>query len=268
MKKKRLAIIGTGSIGKKIAKELESHLKDNYKLVGMMKNTNKNIKKIQSQFHIPIVTDFLKLLSLEPDFIIEAASVDVVKKYGKKILTRGIHFIPLSVGGLANLNFYEELQRQAKINNSILYIPSGAIGGFDLMRKLSLADKPEVVINTYKSPTSLKGATLPNNQEISKDQKEIIFNGSAKEAIEYFPQNINIAIASALATIGPEKVKTIIHSDPDIESNYHDIMVKNKEGEANISFAAQPSDNARTSSITAWSVISLLENIVNPVRFF
>lgn len=268
MIKKKLAIIGTGSIGKKVAKEVHSHLKEHYQLVGMMKNTQKNIQKLEAQFRVPVVTDFHELLNLEADFIIEAASVDVVKEYGKDILSRGIHFIPLSVGGLVDLDFYEELQRQAKMNHSVLYIPSGAIGGFDLMRKLTLADEPELVIHTYKSPESLEGATLPNNQEIARDQKEIIFNGSAEEAIKYFPQNINIAIASALATIGPKKVQTIIHSDPEIESNHHKIMIKNKEGEANISVAAQPSDNPRTSSITAWSIISLLENIVNPVRFF
>lgn len=268
MSLKKVAIIGAGTISQKIAEELDQHLSHAYQLIGMMKNTDKNITELRKRFNIPIVTDFNEIIRLKPDFIIEAASVDVVKTYGKEILKRGIHFIPLSVGGLVNHKFYEELQILAKENNTVLYIPSGAIGGFDLMRKLTLADSPVVTVNTYKSPESLKGVKLVNNKELALDRKEVIFDGSAEEAIKHFPQNINIAIATALATVGPDKVQTTIHSDPEIKANLHKIMIKNKEGKADISFAAQPSDNARTSSITAWSVISLLQNISDPIRFF
>ena len=268
MLKKKVAIIGAGTISQKIAEELDQHLNHTYQLVGMMKNTDKNIDKLRNKFNIPIVTDFEEMIRLKPDFIIEAASVDVVKAYGKEILKRGIHFIPLSVGALVDQDLYENLQLLAKENNSVLYIPSGAIGGFDLMRKLTLADSPEVTVNTFKSPESLKGASPLNNKELSFNKKEVIFDGSAEEAIKLFPQNINIAVATALATIGPENVQTTIHMDPEIKANLHKIMIKNKEGEANISFAAQPSDNARTSSITAWSIISLLKNISEPIRFF
>lgn len=268
MIKKKVAIIGTGTIGKKVAKELKNHLAKDYELVGMMKNKKKGIKKLEETFKIKVVTNLSNLLKLTPDFIVEAASGDVVKKYGEEILSKGIHFIPLSVGALADTDFYTLLQKRAKENNAVLYIPSGAIGGFDLMRKLTLADEPKVVINTYKSPNSLKDAPLFKEQNLSYNKKEIVFKGSAKEAINYFPQNINIAIATAIATIGPENVQTTIHSDPKIEANFHDIRITNKEGNANISFAAQPSDNQRTSSITAWSIISLLKNISDPIRFF
>jgi Predicted dinucleotide-utilizing enzyme len=77
-----------------------------------------------------------------------------------------------------------------------------------------------------------------------------------------------VAVATALATVGPDQTRTVIYSDPELEANVHEIRVTNKEGTANIRFASKPSDNPRTSSITAWSVISLLKNIAEPVRFF
>lgn len=268
MLKKKVAIIGAGIIGQKIAEELKNQLNESYQLVAIMKNSENNIVELKERFNVLITTEFNEVMKLNPDFIIEAASVNVVKKHAFEILTHGINFIPLSVGGLVDQEFYEDLQHQAKENNSILYIPSGAIGGFDFMRKLTLADSPEVTIDTYKSPESLEGAKLLTEEKSISNKKEIIFEGSAKEAIKYFPQNINIAIAAALATVGPDNVKTTIHCDPEMNANLHKIRIKNKKGEANISFAARPSNNARTSSITAWSVISLLENIVSPVRFF
>lgn len=268
MMKKKIAIIGTGTIGTTIAQELKMQLKTKYELVGMMKRTNEHIEELAEKFNTKIVTDFSDLLELMPDYIIEAASVDIVKKHAETILEQGIHFIPLSVGALADQTFYESLQERAQANHAVLYIPSGAIGGFDLMRKMTLADSPEVEINTYKSPASLSDAPFLNDQALVMNEKEVVFDGSAKEAIVGFPQNINVAVATGLATVGPDNVRTIIHSIPGLEANIHEVSVRNKEGTANIRFAAQPSDNARTSSITPWSVISLLKNIADPVRFF
>ncbi len=268
MSQKKVALIGAGTIARKIAKELNSQLKTEYTLVGIMKRQTQDLEMLAEKFETEVTTDFDDILALKPDFIVEAASVKVVKEYGQQILAAGISFIPLSVGGLVDPVFYTTLQELAKVNNSVLYIPSGAIGGFDLMRKLTLADTPEVTINTYKSPESLKDADWTVDLTASPNETQIVFDGTAAEAIKYFPQNINIAIATALATVGPSHVRTTIHCDPNIQANLHELSVKNKEGTANISFAAKPSTNARTSSITAWSVISLLKNIAEPVRFF
>lgn len=268
MSKKKVAIIGTGIIGTTIAKELKVHLENSYELVGMMKRTNEQIEELSARFDTKVVTDFSDLLQLAPDFIIEAASVDIVKEYGAEILSHGIHFIPLSVGALADNDFYDKLQQKALANHAVLYIPSGAIGGFDFMRKMTLADPPEVEINTYKSPESLSDAPFLKDESFIMNEKEVVFDGSAQEAIVGFPQNINVAVATGLATIGPENVRTIIHSIPGLEANIHEITIRNKKGTTDIRFAAQPSDNARTSSITPWSVISLLKNIADPVRFF
>jgi len=268
MTKKKLAIIGTGAIGMTIAKEVNDSLSDYYELAGLMKNTHKKIKELEETFNTKVTTDFSELLKGKPDIIVEAAGGDVVHEYGETILNKGIDFIPLSVGGLADEYFYQQLQKTAKDNQSVLYVPSGAIGGFDLMRKMTLADEPEVEINTYKAPGSLKGAPYLEDKDLSETEKEVIFDGSAKEAITGFPKNINVAVATALATVGPENTRTKIHSDPKLKANIHEITVKNKEGTADIRFAGRPSDNVKTSSITPWSVISLLKNIAEPVRFF
>lgn len=268
MTTQKVAIIGTGTIGQTIAMELANHLHEDYQLVGMMKRSQTQVESLANRFKTNVVTDLAELLQLKPDFIIEAASVGAVQRYGHTILTKGIHFIPLSIGALADESFYAELQEKAQANQAILYIPSGAIGGFDFMRKMTLADTPKVEINTYKSPNSLADAPFLKGRSLSNQDKEVVFDGSAQEAIKGFPQNINVAVATGLATVGPDQVRTIIHSDPELEANIHEISIENKEGRADIRFAAQPSENRRTSSITPWSVISLLKNIADPVRFF
>lgn len=86
MRKQKIAIIGIGSIGQTIAKEMPHHLRDYYELVGLMKHSPKRIEELEAAFNVPVVTQFSKLLETEPDFVIEAAGVDVVKDYGEAIL--------------------------------------------------------------------------------------------------------------------------------------------------------------------------------------
>lgn len=267
-KRKRVAIIGTGAIGTTIAEELQNSLSEYYELAGLMKQSKNRVEALEKTFSVPVVFELPDLLALKPDLVVEAAGVDSVKDFGKAILSAGIDFIPLSVGGLVDESFYEELQAVAKKEGAVLYIPSGAIGGFDLMRKMTLVETPTVEIHTSKPPRGLEGAPYMEGKKLSDAQKEVVFDGTAKEAIEGFPQNINVAIATALATVGVENTRTVIISDPELETNTHDIRLENTEGVANITFASQPSDNPQSSSITAWSVISLLKNIAEPVRFF
>ncbi len=267
-KRKRVALIGVGAIGATIADELQNSLSEYYELAGLMKQSKHRAEALEKTYAVPVVFELAELLALKPDILVEAAEVDSVKAFGKQILAASIDFIPLSVGGLVDEAFFQELQRTAKASNAVLYIPSGAIGGFDLMRKMALVDTPEVEIQTSKPPRGLEGAPHMEGKTLSPIEKEVVFEGTAKEAIEGFPQNINVAIATALATVGVDKTRTVITSDPRLEANTHKIRVENKEGLAEIAFASQPSGNPRSSSITAWSVISLLKNIAEPVRFF
>lgn len=268
MKKQKIAIIGGGSIGQTIAEEIPHHLKDYYELVGLMKYSPNGIEELQERFKVPVVTELSKLLETKPDFIIEAAGVISVRDYALRILTEGIHFIPLSVGALADTGLYEKLQQTAREYKAVLYIPSGAIGGFDLMRKMTLVDQPNVKIESSKAPASLNGAPYLEGKALSDTEEELIFDGSAIEAITGFPQNINVAVATALATVGPDMTRTLIRSNPELEANVHEITVENNEVTARIHIASKPGNNPKSSSITAWSVISLLKNIAEPVRFF
>lgn len=268
MTKQKVAIIGTGSLGKTIAREIPNHVGEYYELVGLMKHSEKGIEALENEFQTPVVRDLDDLLKLKPDFIVEAASVDVVKEIGEKILSEGIHFIPLSVGGLVEEAFYTNLRQTAKENNCVLYIPSGAIGGFDIMRKMALADSPRVTFQSTKPLQALMKSPYMENREVSETEKETVFDGTAAEAIKAFPTSINVAVATALATVGPENTRTMMTSDPESSVNVHEIHLENSESSVYLRFGGKPSDNPTSSAITAWSVISLLQNIAEPIRFF
>ena len=131
-----------------------------------------------------------------------------------------------------------------------------------------LMDDVEASVTTEKSPQSLNGAPILEGRKLSQEKEEEIFTGSAKEAIAHFPETINVAVATALATTGAEHTKVSIKSIPGLESNRHKIKLVGKLVEVDVVVETTPSkDNPKSSALAAYSVISLLENLVSPITF-
>lgn len=88
------------------------------------------------------------------------------------------------------------------------------------------------------------------------------------EAIEHFPENVNVAVDTALATTGVENTKVSIISIPGFESNKHEIKLVGETISVNVIVETTPSkDNPKSSTLAAYSVISLLKNLVAPITF-
>ena len=87
------------------------------------------------------------------------------------------------------------------------------------------------------------------------------FEGSAKEAIALLPRRVNVAVATSLATNGPEHTGVKIESTPDFIGDTHTIRVEGEEIKAEIAIYS------RTSAIAGYSVVALLNNIASPIQF-
>lgn len=153
-------------------------------------------------------------------------------------------------------------------NNCRVHLPAGAVGGLDVLRASMLMEDAEVNITTEKSPQSLNGAPFLAGRALSQDKAEEIFSGSAKEAINHFPENVNVAVATALATTGVEHTKVSVNSIPGYESNKHTIKLVGNTVSVQVIVETTPSpNNPKPSSLAAYSVISLLQNLVSPIAF-
>lgn len=268
MKSYKLGIVGSGSLGTIIAEEIIKELREEYELLGVLSQTKENASKLSKRLGCKAYNNLDEMIKDGPDYIIEAASPDLVKDIAVKIISKGINFIPLSVGGLADNEFYNELKLLAYENNSHIHIPAGAVGGFDLLRSAMLMEDMKVSISTEKSPKSLNGAPFLKGRELSREKIEDIYTGTAKEAMELFPNNINVAVATALASSGVEDTQVSIRSIPKMKSNKHEIKAIGDSVKISISIESTPSiDNPKSSALAAYSVIALLKNLVAPIRF-
>lgn len=268
MKKYKLAIIGSGSLGSIIGKVVSQKLSEKYEIIGVLSRKIENAKKLADEIDCKAYKALNEVIDDKPDYIIEAASTDVFKDMGVEILTNGINLIPLSAGALADKEFYNNIKEAALKNNCQVHIPSGAVGGFDVLSASLLMEDVEVSIITEKSPNSLNGAPFLKGKKLSEEKAEEIFAGFAMEAIEHFPENVNVAVTTALATTGVENTKVSINSIPGFESNKHEIKLVGETISVNIIVETTPSkDNPKSSTLAAYSVISLLKNLVAPITF-
>ena len=257
---KTFAIAGCGHLGKIVAKAYKDGLLEGYRLAAAYSRKKADAEAIVSGTDAEAMASMDEVISLRPDLIIETASIALLKDFAVKALEAGIGIIPLSIGAFADSDFKERALAAAQGSGARIYIPSGAVGGFDALRTISLIWDIQAGIHTHKGPDSLRNTPLYSDklQEAEKD----VFSGSTAEAIALLPTKVNVAVASALATIGPDNARAEITSVPGFIGDDHCITVETNGLKAVADIYSANSD------IAAWSAVALMRNLSSPMQFF
>lgn len=111
MKKYKLAIIGSGSLGGIIARVVAKQMRNEYQIQGVQSGNIQNALKLANEIGCKAYKSLNEAIDDKPDYIIEAASPEVFKEIGNEILAHGINLIPLSVGALADKDFSTPLKQ-------------------------------------------------------------------------------------------------------------------------------------------------------------
>jgi len=93
MKKYKLAIIGSGSLGSIIGKVVSQDLNEEYEILGVLSGKLENAIKLADEIDCKAYNTLNEIIDDQPDYIIEAASPDVFKEMGIEILANGINII-------------------------------------------------------------------------------------------------------------------------------------------------------------------------------
>lgn len=251
----KIGLIGGGNIGKFLLQSINSKkLLGNSKIVGIYTRSSNSAEKLAAEFDTEIFEDISSLLQSNVDLVIEAATVEVVKEHASSILKSGKDLVLSSVGALCDLEFIQSLEEICKGNGTKIHLPSGAIGGLDVLKAAkSNGELERVSIITRKPPQALPGAPI--------DKEHVLFEGSAREAINLFPKNINVSIILSLAGLGPDKTGVKIISDPAVKKNSHMIEAAGSFGKLSLQVENDPMpNNPKTSYLAALSVLSSLKN--------
>ena len=157
---KTIALIGCGALSHIFARNLLRILPGEFRITGVMARHAGSAESFAETLDCRFFTEIDPLLALKPDFVIEFAGGAAVREYGEAILRSGANFIPASVGALADPKFFNTLKTAAKESGAKLFIPSGAIGGLDLMQVYALKGDARVEIEDVKALQDLKAVSL------------------------------------------------------------------------------------------------------------
>jgi len=269
MNKLKIGIVGCGAIGSSLAKAIVKDFPKEAKLDGLY-DLNKAkaeglSKRLSGSSSLVMVS--LKQLIAKSELIIEAASAKVSWVVARYTLTSGKDIMIMSVGGVANR--LKQLTALAKKNGGRVYIPSGALCGIDAVKAAGLGKIKKITLTTTKHPLSFKGVKFVEDKgiKLSGIKKDtLLFSGTAREAVKFFPQNINVAAVLGLAGVGVNKTLVRIIASSRVKRNIHEIKVE--AGAGNISGRTENilhPDNPKTSFLAVLSAVAMLKQILEPV---
>ena len=266
MPKKKIGIIGCGTIGSQLAIAVDSDKVANASLDTLFDIEETNLQNLKLKLHsIPnAYSDFDRLLTSHSDIIVESASQDAVRKYCKAILEAGKDMMIMSVGALADNRLLAELLQLSARKGCRIYLPTGAIAGIDAIRSVK-HQLESVTLITTKNPRALAGAPFFETSKIKLvdiTKSTVIYEGSAAEAVRAFPANINVAAVLSLAGIGVDRTIVKIVADPYATTNRHKIIAMGSFGDIEISVNNMPNPgNPKTSMLAILSAIECLRSI-------
>lgn len=261
MEKKKLAILGNGFLAGIIVDAYNQGFLKEYTLTGVLGRTVEKTEALAKKGGCRACFSLEELMEDAPDYVAETASVQAVKDYGMKILEGGADLILLSIGALADSEFCEKIKACASQHGRKVHLASGAIGGFDVMRTISLMGQATTEFRTKKGPKSLRNTPLFEEKLMTDTEESKVFEGTAEKAISLLPTKVNVAIAASLATVGPKDTNVRIFSVPEMVGDDHKITVEIPGVKAILDIYSD------TSAIAAWSIVAVLRNLVSPIVF-
>lgn len=261
MGKYKLGVLGTGFHSEIIVNAWKNGLLEEYELVGVMGRNPETRAALAESAGCQACGSVEELLALKPDYIAEAASIQLVRDSAQQILSSGCSLVLISIGAFADEDFYEKIRRTAAEHGTRVYLASGCIGGFDILRTMSLMGCTGAGIETHKGPASLRGTPLFQEELMAEGGETKVFSGNAAEAIALLPTKVNVAVAASLATRGPKQTGVGIYSVPGYVGDDHCITAEADGVKAVVDVYSS------TSAVAAWSEVAVLRNIVSPIVF-
>lgn len=257
---KRIGIAGSGKLAEIVVECYNKGLLNDYELVGIYSRNEITGTELAKAAKAKYFSNVSSLLSEKIDYLIEVASREFLWENLAKVLENKTNAILLSIGAFADKKFYEEMYNLAKENEVKIHIANGAVGGFDILRTVALMGETKTTFTTHKGPASLRDTKAIYSEELETVEKEV-FRGSGVDAINLFPRKVNVAVATSLASVGPENILVSITSVPNFVGDDHRVEMKNDAAHIVLDMYS------KSGIIAGYSVVALLRNLASPIMF-
>jgi len=265
----KIGIVGCGAIGSSLAKAVKSKFSKQAVLSCLYDIHNDKAEQLAARLHSPgLAILSLRRLIGRVDLVIEATHAGSAFVIARETLSRSKDIMILSVGGI--LKDYKKLMVLAGAKKARILIPSGAICGIDGLKAAACGKVSKVTLTTRKPPQAFLKVDYLVKKRVRLDnlkKDKIIFSGSALEAVENFPQNINVAATLSMAGIGAKRTQVHIVASPSIKQNMHEIEIYSDAGKIiSRTENAVHADNPKTSYLAVLSAIATLKQALSQLK--
>jgi aspartate dehydrogenase len=268
----KIALLGGGTIARLVLERAAAGFLPGVSIVGVIgRQAASRAADLAREFAVPYLVGVEGVLERRPDAVIEAASHEAVRQHLVALLRGGISVVVLSAGALADRSLHEAAEAAARTGGARLLVPSGGIGGLDALNAACIAGVDEVSIQVAKPPAAWKGIPYVERLGVRLDSLEsarVLFEGSAREGVPHFPQNVNIAAVLSLAGIGMDRTRLRVVADPALKLNTHTIRVSGRTGRFTVVLENVPTpENPKTSWLACCSAVDALRALAAPARY-
>ncbi|MFH0754436.1 MAG: aspartate dehydrogenase domain-containing protein [Candidatus Omnitrophota bacterium] len=264
----RLGIIGCGAIGSRIALSTKEELKRKFTLTALYDIDNSKAQILSRRFSSPVkVTASLNHLIGCCDVVVEAVNTSATCEIVKCALKAGKSVMAMSVGRLLENDSLLSLADRSKGD---LLLPSGAIAGIDAVKAAAVLGIKTMILTSTKPCSGFTNNVYVLKRRLLEGgiQKDVVlFDGHVRDAVKYFPQNINVAATLALAAGKKVNFRVRVIASSTIKRNRHEIVLEGKFGcIRTTSENTICPDNPKTSYLAVLSGIRTLQGFATHVK--
>lgn len=268
----KLGLLGGGTIARLVLEHLRRGEIPGVEVVAVAGRSAASRGAALAREHaVPYVAGAEALRAARPEVVLEAASHEAVREHLVSLLDAGISVVVLSAGALASDRLRGDAEAAAARSGALLYVPSGGIGGLDALKGACAAGVDEVTIQVAKPPAAWQGIPYVAALGIDLDRlagATTLFEGSAREGVPHFPQNVNIAAVLSLAGIGFDRTRLRVVADPALKHNTHTIRVQGASGRFSVVLENIPApENPKTAWLACYSALAALRELVSRRRY-
>lgn len=260
-------LIGYGAIAQEVLKHIQPGEDANIAAILVRPGRVDEVRAAVAGRDIEVVSSFDKL-TVSPQLVAECAGHAGVREYGADALRRGMDFLVISIGVLADATLYDQLVEAARDGGAKLVLAAGAVAGADALAAARVGGLSKVTYTSRKPPGAWKGTPAEQVCDLDTVTAETtLYQGKADEAATNYPQNANVAATLALAGAGFARTDVRLVADPSAGGNIHQIQAEGAFGAVDIEIRGKPlPDNPKTSTLAAHSVVAEIRRRAGPVE--
>lgn len=262
----RLALIGDGAIGRYVQTKAAEFGHQVVALILLPEFVDSRVAETDGVTCVSTADQLPENI----DHIVDCAGHTALRTHGPSILRGGLDLTTVSLGALADVDLYSELEQAAFAGGTKLHLVSGAIGALDCLRAARIGGLQSVTYVGRKPPQSWKGSPAETRLDLDSLTGTAVthFDGSAGQAASEYPKNANVAAAVALAGIGFDDTQVQLIADPNVSENIHEVRANGAFGRFSFEIRGHAlPDNPRSSALAAMSVVAKLQQQSQHVVF-